>query len=419
MKQIFSSFDIGSSSIKIVVCEYFEHRLNVLASVKIDSAGIKNGVVVDSIKAKTQIKKAIDNIDSILGLKIDKAIINVPMYDASYMVNEGSTTITNPDRVVKGIDMVNSLQGSIYNKIPKSRELVTIMPIKYNVDNEKKDLMNPRGIRANKLYVNSMSTTVPKKNIYAIISILQELGIEIIDILFGIIGDYYEFKDKKMENSVCGVINIGSDKTELAVFKNNIIFNSKILDIGSKDIDEDLSYIYNISEKQSKKIKETFALAYKDFSSTSDVYEINNKIGIKTKINQYEASEIASKKLKEILEISKKELNDLTKKEISYIIVSGGIINMPGFDVLAKEIIKDKVVINSIKTIGARDSAYSQALGMISYFIDKLSIRGKEYTMFDDDMYLDLVESKRNNLNGENTTVFGKLFGYLFDNKED
>ncbi len=419
MKQIFSSFDIGSSSIKIVVCEYFEHRLNVLASVKVDSAGIKNGVVVDSIKAKTQIKKAIDNIDSILGLKIDKAIINVPMYDASYMVNEGSTTITNSDRVVKGTDMVNSLQGSIYNKIPKSRELVTIMPIKYNVDNEKKDLMNPRGIRANKLYVNSMSTTVPKKNIYAIISILQELGIEIIDILFGIIGDYYEFKDKKMENSVCGVINIGSDKTELAVFKNNIIFNSKILDIGSKDIDEDLSYIYNISEKQSKKIKETFALAYKDFSSTSDVYEINNKIGIKTKINQYEASEIASKKLKEILEISKKELNDLTKKEISYIIVSGGIVNMPGFDVLAKEIIKDKVVINSIKTIGARDSAYSQALGMISYFIDKLSIRGKEYTMFDDDMYLDLVESKRNNLNSENTTVFGKLFGYLFDNKED
>ena len=63
MKQIFSSFDIGSSSIKIVVCEYFEHRLNVLASVKIDSAGIKNGIVVDSIKAKTQIKKAIDNID--------------------------------------------------------------------------------------------------------------------------------------------------------------------------------------------------------------------------------------------------------------------------------------------------------------------------------------------------------------------
>ena len=39
--------------------------------------------------------------------------------------------------------------------------------------------------------------TVPKKNIYVVISILQELNIEVIDILFGIIGDYYEFKNKE------------------------------------------------------------------------------------------------------------------------------------------------------------------------------------------------------------------------------
>lgn len=34
MKKIFSSIDIGSDSIKIVVCEYFQNRLNVLASTK-------------------------------------------------------------------------------------------------------------------------------------------------------------------------------------------------------------------------------------------------------------------------------------------------------------------------------------------------------------------------------------------------
>ena len=39
--------------------------------------------------------------------------------------------------------------------------------------------------------------------------------------------------------------------------------------------------------------------------------------------------------------------------------------------------------------------------------------------MFDDDKYFDLVENKRNNINNGNTSVFGKLFGYLFDNKED
>lgn len=419
MKKIFSSIDIGSDSIKIVVCEYFQNKLNVLASTKRKSDGIRNGIIVDSVKAKESIKNAIKEIDLSLGVRVDKAIINVPVYDAEYMINEGSTTITNEERVVTGTDMVNALQGSIYNKIPKSRELVTIQPIKYNVDNEKKDLYNPRRIRADKLYVTSMSTTLPKKNIYVVISILQELGIEVIDILFGIIGDYYEFKTKEMENSVCGVINIGSDTIETAVFKGGIIFNSNTIKTGSASIDTEISYIYNVNPKQAEKIKETFAIAHKEFASKTDVYEINNKLGIKTKINQYEISDVVNSKLREMLEIAKKSLNDLTKKEISYIIISGGIVNMPGFDILAKEIIGDKAAINMIKTIGVRDESYSQALGMIKYFIDKLSIRGKEYTMFDDEKYLDLVENKKNNINNGNTSVFGRLFGYLFDNKED
>lgn len=419
MKKIFSSIDIGSDSIKIVVCEYFQNKLNVLASTKRKSDGIRNGIIVDSVKAKESIKNAIKEIDLSLGVRVDKAIINVPMYDAEYMINEGSTTITNEERVVTGTDMVNALQGSIYNKIPKSMELVTIQPIKYNVDNEKKDLYNPRRIRADKLYVTSMSTTLPKKNIYVVISILQELGVEVIDILFGIIGDYYEFKTKEMENSVCGVINIGSDTIETAVFKGGIIFNSNTIKTGSASIDTEISYIYNVNPKQAEKIKETFAIAHKEFASKTDVYEINNKLGIKTKINQYEISDVVNSKLREMLEIAKKSLNDLTKKEISYIIISGGIVNMPGFDILAKEIIGDKAAINMIKTIGVRDESYSQALGMIKYFIDKLSIRGKEYTMFDDEKYLDLVENKKNNINNGNTSVFGRLFGYLFDNKED
>ena len=301
MKKIFSSIDIGSDSIKIVVCEYFQNRLNVLASTKRKSDGIRNGIVVDSAKAKESIKNAIKEIDLSLGVKIDRAIINVPMYDAEYMINEGSTTITNEERVVTGTDMVNALQGSIYNKIPKSRELVTIQPIKYNVDNEKKDLYNPRRIRADKLYVTSMSTTLPKKNIYVVISILQELGIEVIDILFGIIGDYYEFKTKEMENSVCGVINIGSDTIETAVFKGGIIFNSNTIKTGSASIDTEISYIYNVNPKQAEKIKETFAIAHKEFASKTDVYEINNKLGIKTKINQYEISDVVNSKLKEML----------------------------------------------------------------------------------------------------------------------
>ena len=419
MKKIFTSIDIGSSYIKVIVCELFQGKFNILSSCKSPSLGIKRGIIEDENLAKESIKKAIDEVNKSLGVKVDKAIINVPMYESEFMVNDAYTTITSQDNIVTGNDMVNALQTSIYNKIPKSRELVTIQPIKYKIDDLDKSISSPRGIRANKLFVTSMCTTVPKKNIYKVISILHELNIEVIDIIFGIIGDYYQFKNSDIDKKVSGVINIGSSKIEIAVFQKGIIFNSSIVNTGCDSIDNDISYIYNISNKQSKKIREIFALAHKDFSSTSDIYEINNKSGIKTKINQYEISEIVSSKIKEMLEISKKALNDLTKKEISYIIVSGGIVNMPGFDVLCKEVLGEGVVINPIKTIGVRDNCYSQSFGMIKYFIDKLSIRGKEYTMFDEDTQIDLVENKKNNVNSNDSSVFGRLFSYLFDNKED
>ena len=417
MRKIFSSIDIGSSSIKIVVCELFENKLNVLASTNYPSKGIKQGMVVDDALVKETLKKAINEINSSLGLKLDKVIINVPMYEPEYMINEGTVTITNDDMTVTGNDMVNALQTSIYNKISKTRELVTIQPIKYRVDTIDQDITSPRGIRANKLSVTSMCMTVPKKNIYKIISILQELKIEVIDILFGIIGDYFIFKNEEIKNKIIGVINIGSDKIETAVFKNGIIYNSKVVTNGANIVDQDISYIYDIKLDDAKKIKEMFALAHKDFASNSDLYEITNRSGIRTKINQYEVSEISMGKLKELLEIAKKSLNDLTKKEISYIIITGGIVSMPGFDVLSKEILGSNVTIGSIKTIGVRDNCYSQSLGMIKYFIDKLNIRGKEYTMFDDEKEVELVENRKNNVS--NNSVFGRFFNYLFENKED
>lgn len=418
MKEIFSSVDIGSSSIKIVVSELFNNKLNTLASTIYPSEGVKCGIIVNEELFTASLKAALKNINNSLGVKIDKAIINVSMYDAEYLLSEGSTTITNEDKIVSGTDMVNALQGSIYNKIDKTKELVTIMPIKYNIDTARQDILRPRGLRANKLTVTSMSTIVPKKNIYKIISIFHSIGVEVVDILFGVIGDYYEFKNDKNDKSVTGIINIGKDKIELAIFNRGIIANSKVLNMGSKIIENDISYVYNIKKSQAKKIKETFALAHKDFATVSDIYEIVNKSNIKTKINQYEVSEIVMSRLKEMLENAKKELNHLTKKEISYIIVTGGITNIPGFDILCKEIFGESAMINNIKTIGVRDNAYSSSHGMIKYFIDKLSIRGKEYTMFNEEKQLELIENRKGN-NQDNNSMFGKLFSYLFDNKED
>ena len=415
MRKIFSSVDIGSSDIKIVVLEELEGKLNVLASKCFPTDGVKKGIIIDDDKVTKSLKEAFEEINKSLGIKIDKAITSVPINNAKYTLTEGYTTITGADKVITPEDILNSLQASIYNKIDNTMELVTVMPIKYIID-DKNEVVNPRGIRADKLSVLSMMVTVPKKNLYRHVAALSSVGVEVVDILFNSIGDYYCFKDKEFDKDVTAVINIGSDKTELTIFNRGIITNSTLLADGSEEIEKDISYVYNISDDKAAKIKEMFLILDKDYASTNEVYEIRDNSNIKIKINQYEVSEIAQNKLVEILEKAKKELNHLTKKEIRYIIITGGVGNIPGFESVCNGIFKEKTVIKPIDVIGIRSFVYSSSYGMIKYFINKLAIRGREYTMLSEDKQYKLIENRKNN---DKSIPLGKLFGYFFDNKEE
>ena len=413
MRKIYASLDIGSSFIKIVVLEELDGKLNVLSSAYYPSKGVKRGLIINEEETIKSLKEAFSQVNKSLGIKIDKAIVSVPINNAKYEITTGYTTITSEDKLITSEDILNSLQASIYNKIEESMELVTVFPIKYKID-DASEVKNPKGLRANKLSVISMMVTVPKKTLYKHIAILSKVGVEVVDILFNSIGDYYCFKDKKYDDDITAVINIGSDKTELSVFSKGIITNSSLISSGGSVIEEDISYVYNISMEKANRIKEMFLLLDKEYASTNEVYETKDNSNIRIKINQYEVSDIAEKKIKELLEKAKKEINLLTKKEIRYIIITGGITNIPGFDSIAKKIFSENVCVKPLNVIGIRNNSYSAAYGMIKYFIEKLNIRGREYTMFNEDKQYKLVERKNSD-----TGTFSKLFGYLFDNKED
>lgn len=413
MRKIYSSIDIGSSFIKIVVLEELDKNLNILANISYPSKGIKNGMIIDIKEAVISLREALAEINKSLGVKVDKAITSVPIDDAKYQITEGYTTITSEDKIVTSEDILNSLQASIYNKIGEKEELVTVMPIKYIVD-DKAEVKNPRGIHANKLGVMSMMVTAPKTNIYKQVSLLSNAGVEVVDILFNSIGDYHALKDNSFDKDNTAVINIGSDKTEVSIFTNGIIRNSNLIYMGSDILEEDLAYAYNISREKASNLKDMFIILDKNYASQSEIYETRDNANIKVKINQYEASEIASNKLREILEKSKKEINYLTKKEIRYIIITGGIANIPGFYEIAKEVFGDSVVTKDFDVIGIRNYVYTSSYGMIKYFIEKLKLRGREYTMFNEDKEYKLVEERKNNKGFS----FSKFFGYFFDKEE-
>ena len=67
MKNIYTGIELGSNSIKIVVCEKSNDEWHVLASVASESSGIKNGQVVEMKRAIGCVREAFNKINAIAG----------------------------------------------------------------------------------------------------------------------------------------------------------------------------------------------------------------------------------------------------------------------------------------------------------------------------------------------------------------
>jgi len=414
MKRIYTCIDIGSSSIKILVGEMFKGRLIVLATSCIKSRGVKKGLIVDANETISSIKEAIAEVEGKLGVKINKVMASVPAYLATYTEVDGYSTITNEDKKVTGNDITRALQACVYNKVSEDTELVTIIPIEFVVDN-KSGIKDPKGMVGSKLGVRAMMVTTSKRSLYAIISILESLGLEVVETNFGTIGEYYQYRNKDMDKMSGAIISIGADLTNVTVFEKGIAKSSEIIPLGGRNIDSDISYIKKISKTDALRLKESFAIANRHYAQGSETALVFDNFKKEISLNQLEISDIVMSRLLEILKLAKKQASLLTNKENSYIIITGGISEMPGMTSLLGDVFGKEARIGNIETMGIRDNKYAALAGMIKYFHEKLNLRGKEYSMLSGDSEEELVSSKKGVLNITEDSVLGKVFGYFFD----
>ena len=371
-------------------------------------------MVVNKEALTPVLKNTLKKCEDILGLRIRKVVVTVPSYEAEFMISEGSTTITSEDKLVCGIDIVRAMQASVYNKVPSGLEIVGIVPTSFRI-NDEEIVKNPLNSVANKLSVKTVVSMIPRKNVYSIIQCLERLGVEVIDISLTSTGDYYCLKNEKLNNLVGAIVNVGESTTTVSIFNKGVLTNTKVLEIGGQNIDNDISFIYKVTKNDARILKESLGLAHKRLASASSQKFVTNKLGERISINQYELSEIIMSRLEEILNLAKKQINLLTKKEIHYIIVTGGVSEMPDFELTLESVFGKNATVAKVHEIGVRDNKYSACLGLVKYYNSKLKLRGKEFSIFNYEE-LEELSGKHKKINISDNSVLGKLFGYFFDN---
>ena len=413
MRKIMSSLDIGYASIKFIVAEMNKKKLYVLTSCIVNNDAIKKDMTIDYDILEATIKKILSDTKEKLGIEIKKTLLTIPSDSASFTINKAKIDIKNEDNLVTTDDMIKVVNLSGKNVVQDNMELVNITPLYYTLDDSSKT-DKPVNTFSKTLEVQSIITSSRKDDVYKYLRVLDNLGVSVVDISYDIVGNYYALKNEDMDTTCGVIIDIGYLSTSVSIYNKGVLVNTEKIKVGSFNVLKDISYVYKISLESAKDVYKRVGLGNSKNASNLDKVEIKDNNGDKLIVNQVNLSEIIESRVQEILRMAKKQINTLTKRQISYIICTGGIANIGDFDLNVLEIFGKNARVGYINTIGIRDTRYASTLGLIKWYDYNAKLKNYDYSI------LSLEEQEEfsreeSEAKASSNSIIGKVFDYFFE----
>lgn len=413
MRKIMSCLDIGNASIKFIVAEIKDRNLYVLTSSIVSNEALKKDMTMDYGVLEEQIKKILSDTKEKLGIEIKKTLLTIPSDSAAFTINRAKIDIKNEDNLITTEDMLKVVNLSGKNVIQDNMELVNITPLYYTLDDSSRTDL-PVNTFSKSLEVKSIITSSTKEDVYKYLKILDNLGISVVDISYDIVGNYFALKTDDMDTTCGVIIDIGYLSTSVSIYNKGVLVNTEKIKVGGFNVLKDISYVYKISLESAKDVYKRVGLGNSKNASNLDKVEIKDNNGDKLIVNQVNLSEIIESRVQEILRMAKKQINTLTKRQISYIICTGGIANIGDFDLNVLEVFGKNARTCYINTIGIRDTRYASTLGLIKWYDYNAKLKNYDYSILSLEEQEEFSKEESEARTSSNS-IIGKVFDYFFE----
>ena len=413
MRKIMSSLDIGYASIKLIVAEINKKKLYVLTSSIVNNDALKKDMTIDYDILEGIIKKLLGDAKEKLGIEIKKTLLTIPTDSASFTINRARIDIKNEDNLITVDDMIKVVNLSGKNVVQDNMELVNITPLYYTLDDSSKTDI-PVNTFSRSLEVKSIITSSSKDDVYKYLRVLDNLGVSVVDISYYVVGNYFAFKSDDMDTTCGIIIDIGYLSTSISVYNKGVLVNTLKIKVGSLNVLKDISYVYKISLDSAKEVYKKLGLGSSKNANNLEKIELKDNNGDKLIINQVNLSEIIESRVQEILSMAKKQINTLTKRQISYIICTGGIANIGDFDLNVLEIFGKNARIGYINTIGIRDTRYASTFGLIKWYDYNAKLKNYDYSILNLEEQEEFSKEESESKTSSNS-IIGKVFDYFFE----
>ena len=311
--------ELGNFNIKCVIFEIDSNKVEIISNIISPSEGIHNDTIVNLEKATNAIRSCISSAEKKAKISLKK--INLIFEQADFLCTKFSKHKKIDGSKIHKEDiefLLNEAKKQLIHN-DKKQSIIHIFNHNYIVDG-KIFVEEPIDIYADQLSHEVTFITIPKNNLKNINQVFIDCDIEI-ERLFSRI---FTLGAKLLNYNELGlgsiIVDLGSEKTSLGLFKNFALVHSITIPIGINHITKDISKVCSLDLEESEKIRNDIDFS---FFNNSKIFDENNYL--KNKYFIKSSFRKISKKL--ILDVIKSRLDEILDSLKKHLIVPGFALN--------------------------------------------------------------------------------------------
>ena len=370
-----TGLDIGSSNIRaVVIKKTFDNNLEIIGVAEQLSTGIAKGMVTDIEDAVSSISEVLEQLERMTGRPVESAVVGIFGTHIKTLESNGVVAVAKADKEITEEDVERAIEAAQAVATPPNHEILHVIPRDFTVDNQT-GIKDPVGMTGVRLEVSTQIIIGLSAQIKNLSKSIYRTGVDITDLVFGILACAESTLDKKQrELGVC-LVNIGHHTTTMIVYEEGDILHSAVLPIGSSHITSDIAIGLRTSVEAAEIIKLEIAKAdSKNVNKRDeiDLAKFSDHEKERTMISVKHVSEIVQARCEEIFALINKELKFIDRAGLlpAGVVLTGGGAKLDGLVDLAKDKLKLPVVIGLPQ--GAEESAidkindpsFSTAIGL-------------------------------------------------------
>ena len=396
--QIYVGLDIGTASIKVLVCENVKGKLEVVGVGSQPSGGLSHGAIVDIDKTAQAIRTAVEKAKAKSGADIQTVTVGLPANYLKQSEVHGMITVTDQGqpREIINQDVIDVAHSTLSQALPPEREVIDLVPKDFAVD-QFRGIKDPRGMAGVRLELWATLYSGSKTIVHNTKKAVAAAGLKLQDLVVGPIATGFNLLSDGEQDFGTLLMDFGAGQTTTSIIHDHQLKFAYVDPEGGKYVTKDISTVLNTSQKNAERLKldHGYALA----SIVEDDVELAvDVVGKSQPVNYTEKylAEIIEARMRQIFRRAKDRLEAINAPDLpGGLVLLGGAAAMPGLKELASEYFPGNIRVIVPEQMGIRHPGYATSLSLTMYEANLSDVtRLIKRTLHDEDLIASPSQSR-------------------------